>query len=237
MNDQNIGISNIGKAVERRIIDELGAVPDPEFDDLNELKNLAGENTGYINVYKADRLVKVSSLSISFGPGRYFNIHAIPEPRFDIPRYVLEGMLMPQGSQVSMDLFPDMDVTSNIKHLMELYREAAEVYDQARQDPDILLEPSKQFHMRGFGSPVFLCTFGAPESAMPALERYGHGYFDAWLKIYRSASELPEEQAADRAARRMHMSRTLIELDPDRGRVVQIYGEETTKKIEAANML
>lgn len=72
---------------------------------------------------------------------------------------------------------------------------------------------------------------------MPAIERYAHGYFDAWLKLYRRAAELPLEIAAERKARREHMARTMIELDPDRHLVVQVFGEETTRAIEAATML
>lgn len=237
MNDSVIGLQTLGDAIERCLLSELDTRPDPRFAELEVLRNLAGEATGHVRVYAADRLVKASALSIRIGPGRYFNIHVIPEARYDIPRFVYEGMLLPMGSQVSLDLFPDLDAPTDIGHLLELYSEAVKVYDEARQDPGLRFEASRQLHMRAFSSPMFLCTFGVREASLPAIERYAHGYFDAWLGLYQKAGELSPAVAAAREARREHMARTMIELDPDRHLVVQVFGEETTQAIEAATML
>ena len=47
-------VAEFGKSLEQRIISELGATPSEGFPELREVHNLAGENTGYVNVYNAD---------------------------------------------------------------------------------------------------------------------------------------------------------------------------------------
>lgn len=237
MTQDAINLKNVGDAIEQRFLDALQARPAEQFAELSELRDLAGNNTGYIRVYEAERLVKASFLSIGVGPGRYFNVHIIPDAALDIPRFLYEGMLMPMGSQVSMDLFPDVDAAAEVFRLLDHFSDAAKVYDEARKDPDFHFVPSRQLHMRAFSSPLFLLTFDVEESQLAALEHYAHGYFDAWLTLHREGAELSAEAAVERIARREHMSRTLIELDPDRHLVVQVYGEQTTQAIEAASML
>jgi hypothetical protein len=233
----DISLHTVGRAIEKRFATALSLRPLAEYASLRELRNLAGEHTGYINVYGAPRLVKASFLSIRMGPGRYFNIHVIPEPGYDVPRFLYEGMLMPMGSQLSMDLFPDKDVASSIRDYLRDYAPAIQVYDQARRDPQLRFEPSRQAHMRAFSSPLFLCAFAVTEDRLGALERYAQGYLDAWLTLYGRAPALSPGEARDREARRSHMSRVIIEQDPDRHRVVQVYGEAMTQAIEVASML
>jgi hypothetical protein len=232
-----INLHTVGKAIEERFGEEIALQPLAEYAGLRELRNLTGEHTGYIKVYGAPRLVKASFLSIRVGPGRYFNIHVIPDPGYDVPRFLYEGMLMPMGSQLSMDLFPDKDVVSGIRDYLSDYAPAIRVYDEARRDPQLRFEPSRQAHMRTFASPLFLCAFAVTEERLSALERYAHGYLDAWLTMYDRAAALSPDEAQDRVARRAHMSRVIIEQDPDRHRVVEVYGEAMTQAIEAASML
>jgi hypothetical protein len=230
-------IQTVGESIWAKLKSELGTTPVTEFDELLNLRDLAGNSTGYIEVVTADKLVKMSSLSITMGPGRYFNIHVIPEPDVDLPRYLFEGMAMPNASQISMDLFPDNDVFISIKPYIDQYAAAIDVYNKARKESDILFEPSKQAHMRAFSSPLFLCTFGLPDSQLAEVEEFAHGYLDAWLDMYKSAGRLDSEAANTRQARRDHMQECIIALDPDRDRVVAVYGEETTRAIERASML
>lgn len=230
-------IQTVGESIWTKLKSELETTPVAEFDELLDLKDLAGNSTGSIEVVTADKLVKMSSLSISMGPGRYFNIHVIPEPGVDLPRYLFEGMAMPGASQISMDLFPDNDVFMNIKPYISQYAAAIEVYNKARKESGILFESSRQTHMRAFSSPLFLCTFGLPDERLAEVEQFGHGYLDAWLDMYRSAGQLDTDTSAARQARRDHMQDCIISLDPDRDRVVAVYGEDTTRAIERASML
>lgn len=237
MNSQQVDISTIGNTLEEHLVRELGATPVTEFGNLHDLRNLAGESTGYVHVYTADRLVKASFLSIAVGPGRYFNIHLIPRPEYDVPRFVYEGLLMPGASQVSLDLFADMDAEARVLDLPTFYGDAVEVYDAARQNPALQLQASRFLHMRAFSSPLFLLMARAPDSVLPDFEAYATGYLDAWLKLLRDADKILPPAAADRETRRKHMADMLIKLDPDRDMVVQVYGEETIQAIEAASML
>ncbi|MGI9329855.1 MAG: hypothetical protein ACR2QB_03990 [Gammaproteobacteria bacterium] len=237
MNSQQVDISTIGNALENSLVRELGATPVAEFDNLQDLKNLAGESTGHVHVYAADKLVKASFLSIAVGPGRYFNIHLIPRPEYDVPRFVYEGLLMAGASQVSLDLFADMDAEARVLDLPAFYGDAVEVYNAARQNPALQLQASRFLHMRAFTSPLFLLVSRAPDSVLPDFEAYAAGYLDAWFKLLRDADEIAPPAVADREARRQHMADMLIKLDPDRDMVVQVYGEETIQAIEAASML
>ncbi len=230
-------IATLGQALEQRIMTELKAQPIAEHEQLLDLKNLAGESTGYVKAFTAERLEKGSSVSIDMMPGmRYFNFHLIPDPQYDIPRFLFEGMLMTQGSQVSMDLFPDFDVIAHIDTYLEQYAPVAEIYEEARLDDRFILQPSRMVHMRAFSSPVFLLVFSIPEDHLPAIEAYGERYFDAWLNMYKNGRQLSPEQATARRQKRKKTGQTVKRLDPDRHMVVSVYGEETTCLIEAANM-
>jgi hypothetical protein len=235
--DQSSPVYTLGQALEGRIMAELETQPITKYDSLLDLKNLAGESTGYVKAFTGDKLTKGTSVSINMMPGaRYFNIHVIPEPQYDIPRFLFEGMLMTGGSQVSMDLFPDVDVVADIDCYLERYAAVGKVYEEARTDDRFLLEPSRLLHMRAFSSPVFLLVFSVPEGRLPALEAYAERYFDAWLDMYRNAINLSDVEAGMRRQRREQIGNAIMRLDPDRHMVVKIYGEEITRLIEAANM-
>jgi hypothetical protein len=238
MNDTNNSpVYTLGQALEERIMTELGAQPLTQYDRLLDLKNLAGESTGYVKTFTGSKLMKGSSVSINMMPGaRYFNIHVIPEPQYDIPRFLFEGMLMNQGSQVSMDLFTDFDVVADIDAYLEKYSTVAKIYEEARTDDRFVLEPSRLLHMRAFSSPVFLLVFSTPEENLLALEAYAERYFDAWLDMHRNAEQLSDIKAAARRQRREQIGKAIMRLDPDRNMVVKIYGEDTTRMIEEANM-
>jgi len=238
MNDtQTSPVNTVGQALEARMMSELDAQPLAEFEPLLDLKNLAGESTGYVKSFTGERVVKGTSVSINLMPGaRYFNIHIIPEPQYDIPRFLCEGMLMAQSSQVSMDLFPDFDVVADIDTYLEKYAAVGQVYEEARTDERFVLQPSRLLHMRAFSSPVFLLVFAAPEEHLPVLDAYANRYFDAWLAMHRDAQRLSDAGADARRALRQKIGDTIVRLDPDRHMVVEIYGEETTRLIEQASM-
>jgi hypothetical protein len=233
----NDPIATLGQALEQRMLRELDAKPLEKFDQLLNLKNLAGENTGYVKAFTADKLNKGTSVSIDIMPGvRYFNIHIIPEPQYDVPRFLFEGMLMPQGSQVSMDLFPDVDAVAEIDALIGKYKSVGEIYEEVRTDDRFQLSPSRLMHMRAFSSPVFLLVFAVPPENLPALDSYAERYFDAWLEMYRNPRRLTDTEAEARRSRCEHIGKTIKRLDPDRHMVVNVYGEKTTCLIEDANM-
>ena len=89
MNDtQTSPVDTVGQSLEARMMSELDAQPLTEFDALLDLKNLAGESTGYVRSFTGERIVKGTSVSINLMPGaRYFNIHIIPEPQYDDPAF------------------------------------------------------------------------------------------------------------------------------------------------------
>jgi hypothetical protein len=89
-------------------------------------------------------------------------------------------------------------------------------------------------HMRALCSPYFLNAPGSTAEHLPRLEEIANRYFDEWLKIYTNARELDAAEAENRAARREHFARTIIEMDPDRAMIVQVYGDEVTRSIEEA---
>jgi hypothetical protein len=90
--------------------------------------------------------------------------------------------------------------------------------------------------MRAFCSPFFLNVFKATSEQLPRLDAIANHYFDEWLKIFQMAETVDNVAAADRQLRRTHMSDTVIELDPDRQMIVQVYGEAITCAIEQAVM-
>ena len=233
-----VALKAFGRRIEERIVSELTLEPMPRFKDLLDLKNLKGKSTGYIKVFSGDRIEKASSLSIDIAPGmRYFNIHIVPNPDYRIPRYLFEGMLTSRGSQVSMDLFPDIDEVMNIDYLKEKFDGVRKIYDEARKNERLPFENSRQMHMRAFASPFFLCIFDTAENTLAELEAIAARYLDEWVELYDTAVAVAPDEAEATRQRRLHMARTLIAEDPDRHRIVQIYGEETTSAIEEANML
>jgi len=229
-------VASFGTSVMSRVITELGARETDDYPQLRDIKNLAGASTGYVHVYKAPRLVKATHLSVNVAPGaRYFNIHIAPEVRYNVPRYSLEGMVTSHGSQVSMDMYPDIDTFMDIVPFLEQMHGVRAVFEEAKKS-DIDFRPSRLPHMRAFCSPFFLNVFRATTAQLPLLDQYANRYLDEWLKIYRAAETVDADIAADRQRRRTHMSDTVIALDPDRQMIVQVYGEEVTGAIEQAVM-
>lgn len=55
--------------------------------------------------------------------------------------------------------------------------------------------------------------------------------------MYHAAPKVDAAVTEAREYRSAHMQDAIISLDPDRNRVVQIYGEDTTSAIERASML
>ncbi len=231
-------IEAFGREIERRLLDELPVAPVEKYAPLLDLKNLNGESTGYIRVVAGGRIEKGSSLSIAIAPGmRYFNIHIIPRAEYKAPRYLFEGMLSAHGSQVSIDLFPDVDKEMQIDWLIDDFGAVTEIYDEAVADERYEFRPSRYMHMRAFQSPFFLCARGVVETDLPGLEDYAIRYFEEWRKLLDAAPELDPDDAAARRVRRDHMSQTVIAQDPDRHMVVSVYGEMMTQAIEEASML
>lgn len=228
--------ASFGTSIVNRLITELGATQVNEFPQLLDIKNLGGASTGYVHIYKAPRLIKATHLSVNVAPGaRYFNIHVAPEVHYNVPRYSLEGMVTSHGSQVSMDMYPDIDVCMQISPFLEQMQGVRAVYDEAKQT-DIDFRPSRLPHMRAFCSPFFLNVFKATPEQLPQLDTIANRYFDEWLQLFQLAEDVDNVTAADRQRRRTHMSDTVIALDPDRQLIVQAYGEEITCAIEQAVM-
>lgn len=231
-------LATMGAAIERRFVEVLNARAIDKYAKYLDLKNLKGESTGYIRVYSGVDLEKASSLSIQLGPfGRYFNINIIPDIHLDAPRFTVEGMLSSHGSQISIDLYPDVDPIMNFQRFMADYSGVEKIFKEATENADLVFRPSYQAHIRALCSPFFLCTFGAAESALTALEDYADRYFSEWLNIYRQGRRLTAEEAAARQERRDRIARTIMSMDPDRDMVVKIFGEETTQAIQDATMV
>lgn len=229
-------VSDYGKAMFERVIQELNAVPDDSFPHLAEIRNLAGDVTGFAHVYTSARARRLAHLSIDIMPGmRYFNIFGCPHDEFDAPRFLHEGMISVRGSQVSTDIFHAVDMEAQVKAILAKTAGLTEIYDEAKAS-SIQFEPSRYAHMRIFCSPHFLCSFGADGDELPQIAEFGDRYLSEWLKLLATAERVDAAEAENRRKRRVHMSNTMVELDPDRHMVVQVYGEETVQAIEEACM-
>ncbi|MCP4002097.1 MAG: hypothetical protein GY727_14405 [Gammaproteobacteria bacterium] len=230
-------LAGFGQSIEERIISELGATPSDQFPELEDVKNPAGESTGYVHVFKAEKLDKAACMSINVMPGgRYFNIHIIPQAQYNIPRFNFEGMVTSHGSKISMDLYPDIDVIMDIHKFKELCSGVTSIYDKARKS-EITFQPSRYTHMRAFCSPYFLNAPDVAPKNLTILEEIANQYFDVWLNIYHAAELLGAREAEERQLRREHIARTIVEMDPDRDMIVKVYGEEAVCSIEAAMMV
>jgi hypothetical protein len=234
----NVSQASTGLAVENRMVKALQATPNETFDELLQLNNLQNENTGYVHVYAADKIDRATSLSIDILPGmRYFNIHIIPDHHYDIPRFNFEGMVTTKGSQLSMDLYPDQDIVMNFDVINQHYKQIERTYLKAKQHREIKIEPSRLPHMRALCSPFFLLANKIPESSLSDMETFALQYFEEWLKIYKTAELLTDDEAEFRLQRRKIIAKTIVDNDPDRDKVVDVFGEKTTILIEKASLL
>ncbi|MEH6589822.1 MAG: hypothetical protein V7746_06195 [Halioglobus sp.] len=231
-------LSQFGLAVEQRLVEALGATPMEKYASLLDLKNTKGESTGYVRTYEAPRMEKLACLSIDIMPGmRYFNIHAIPDHHYEVPRFNFEGMVTTKTSLISMDLYPDMDVIMNFDYINRHYDGVAKIYEKAKKHKHIRPESSRLPHLRALCSPYFLLAKGVESEHIFTIQDWALAYLDEWLKIYQAQGELEPTGAEHRLERRLHVARTIIANDPDRDKVVSAYGEKTTQLIEAAAML
>jgi Ferredoxin-dependent bilin reductase len=231
-------LSQLGLAVEQRLVEALGATPMEKYANLLDLKNTRGESTGYVRTYQAPRMEKLACLSIDIMPGmRYFNIHAIPDHHYEVPRFNFEGMVTTKTSLLSMDLYPDMDVIMNFDYINNHYAGVAKIYEKAKKHKKLRPEPSRLPHLRALCSPYFLLAKNVEAEDIFTMQDWALAYLDEWLKIYQAQGELDSAGAEHRLERRLHVARTIIDNDPDRDKVVSTYGEHTTRMIEAAAML
>lgn len=231
-------LDTFGDKIWERFVTETGAEVMPEFEHMLEIKTLQGQGGSFCKVFTADKIQKGSFLSISMGPmGRYINIHLMPEWDYDVPRLVLEGMINPNGGQVSLDLYPDKDLVPIYENYIAAYEPLLEVYNGARANTEIAWEQSRQAFMRVFFSPFALLAFNVQPKNLEDWTGYADAYFDHWIGLLKEAKRLPQEQAQTRFERRKRMKEILIANDPDRSAVVQMFGEELTSDIEQATML
>lgn len=229
-------VAEYGNNLMERVIRELAAVPDESFAGMQEIKNLAGEVTGFAHVYTADKIRRISHLSINIAPGmRYFNLMVCPEDNVSAPRFMHEGMVSVHGSQISTDMFHDVDMLMNVQALVAKTAGLTEIFDEAKAS-DLNFVPSRQTHMRMFASPHFLNMFGVNGDQLDGVAGYADRYFSEWLSMLGDSDELDPDAAATRRKRREHMSDMVVHFDPDRHMVVQVYGEETVQAIENACM-
>jgi len=214
------------------IVSELHAASDHDYDHMTEIRNLSGDNTGFAKVWKGERIRKISYLSINIMPGaRYFNIMVSPDDNVSAPRFAHEGMISTHGSQLSTDMYHDVDMQAHIRELVEMLEPVTEIFNEAKAS-DIDFVPSRQVHMRAFCSPHFLNVFGADGSQLAQIQSYAERYFREWQKLFAAAGELDAAATAERKQRRTHMSDMVVALDPDRQMVVQVYGEDAVQAIE-----
>jgi len=229
-------VDTFGDSIIERLQSELGAQATDDYPDLRDIKNLKGESTGSVTVYKADKLIKATWLSINVAPGaRYFNIQVTPEAKWNLPRFSTEGMVTVRGSQVSMDMFPDYDIFMDIPSYVEQMAGVNKVYDSAKK-LGVDFSASRFPHMRAFCSPFFLNAAKAAGDQLPTLDTLQNEYFDEWIKLYAEAAELTAAEARTKETRRGYMSEQVIAMDPDRQMIVNVFGEETTSAIERAVM-
>ena len=235
--DPNELVANFATATEARIVKELGLKQTDRHAEIAAVTDTSGAAKGYVRCYEGKHIYKFAVLSIDVAPGaRYFNMHIMPEPAFDMPRFLFEGMCSIHGNQVSTDILFDQDMQINIRELAERCRPFEHIYKEVREGDELNVEPSRQAHMRALASPYFLCVFSMPADKLAPMEAVANRYLDEWLKLYASAGQLSEAEAADRLKRRNHMADMVIELDPDRNMVVQVLGEDTVQAIERAVM-
>ncbi len=229
-------VTEFGKPLVDRIVRELAAVPAEGYEHMAGIRNLAGDVTGFARVYTADRIRKITHLNIDIMPGaKYFNIVVSPEDAIDAPRFAHEGMVSVHGSQISTDLYHDVDMPMHIRDIVTRTAGLTEIFNEAKASP-INFVPSRQVHMRAFCSPHFLNVFGATGDELPPLADYADRYFTEWKKLFDAAEQVDAAMAEERQRRRLHMSDMVIELDPDRNMVVQVFGEDTVQAIEATVM-
>ena len=236
MGDEQSILENFGLSIEERIKQDLNGELSDGYTEVADISNLAGESTGYMRVYTGDRVHKACCLRINVMPGAYyFNMHIHPDSRYDVPRFGFEGMITPHGSQVSMDLYHDTDLLNGIRAFLDKCGELTPVWDEAKHS-DLNPQPSRLAHMRALCSPYFLNFVGMPPGQLPRVEAIANRYFDVWLGICRNAAELDAARRQQVEERRRTFAERIIELDPDRDMVVQVYGEEVTRNIEVAIM-
>ena len=237
--DVQIKIGECCEEIEAQVISRLGLKLLPEYQSLSTINNLQGRATGYARVYRGAVIEKAAFLSLNFMPGMcYFNVHLIPRACYRIPRFSFEGMLTPQGSQISMDLYPDMDIMLNLDYFRSHYKRAADTYTRARFDtPTLVTEPSRMLHMRAFASPFMLLSYGVKESQVADFCCYAQAYLQDWMDLCSASQISSEQEVEDRIRRRDIIMRTIIECDPDRDKVVMLYGDDVTRQIEQATML
>ena len=221
-----------GQSVEARMLRELDVQPVEQLSHLRTLKNNAGEDSGFIKVYAGERIEKAISLSMHLAPGlRYFFVHIVADPNFDIPRYSFDGLLTDQGSRVALDLNPDFDLAMNLDYLTSKCQSLAGVYQSATEDEKFAFEASRLAHIRAICSPYFLGVFSVLDPDLPRLEAYADAYFSEWLAFFRTAEPITAEAANQKRQRRTQINNAIIKGNYMNPVVAEVYDEGISQAV------
>jgi hypothetical protein len=227
-------LKNFRAAITEKINPLLKLKEMPGSDDMKNLKTLAGDEVGHIELYTGEKMEKVvfTELSIKAFNFQYVNCNLLPEWNYNIPRYSLNVLMTGDGMlSVDVDLYARCDLVMNHEYLDKYYLPLEETYKAVMADQGLEKLRLPQHWLRAMTSPYFIWTNAREETKYRVQLQYALVYLDAWLAIWKEEKPL-SDAAAEACKKRETLGRTMIKTKESKlGQFVKLFGEKTTRKM------
>ncbi len=226
--------SVIGQQMYDKVSQKIDLRPLDEFQDLDPIVTPDGREVGSLKAYCGEKLKKFTVAEFSLVPGMdYTNCTLKPEPRYNIPRFSVNYMVLPDKIQFDVDLYPSVDIAVRQDYIDKYYELLTELYLREKSAPHFDWKVSDRSWVRVSASPYFFMSATARENE-DKVHALVHAYLDVALKIFAEEPEVSDEDARHIESRTEYITKMLLEREPERHLLEKAFGPELTERLGRA---
>jgi len=224
----------IGHQIFSKISKEANLKPSPEFEALKTVHALDGREVGGIQVFTGEKIEKMVIAEMSLAPGMSYTLISIkPTVQYNVPRFGANYMEMPEKIQFDVDLYPAVDLVLYPEYLDKYYENLKDIYASEKKASYFEWKLSDHSWMRAMTSPYYFMS-GTNRENEDKVHTLIYVYADAWMIMWKEAGPVLEEASKEIQHRRDIALKTLLEREPERHLLENIFGKELTDKIGMA---
>lgn len=218
----------------KKISQKINLEPLSDFSDLKTIHVLDGKEVGWFKAFRGAKLEKFSLAEFSLTPGmNYTNVSLKPTINYNIPRFSVNYMAMPEKIQFDVDLYPAVDLVPRQNYIDKYYEQLTDTYLKEKNAPYFNWKLSDRSWVRVSASPYFFMSDTAIANE-DKVQSIIHSYLDLWMKIWEEEKEVSNEEAKQIEHRRNWVVKMLLEREPERHMLERVFGKELTARMAEA---
>ncbi len=226
--------STLREQLQRRVFERINLEAVMVDSDLQNIHTLDGREVGRADLWRGEKLQKICIVEMSLGPGMsYTNVLLKPSFSYNIPKFHMNYMTMPDRIAFDVDLYPAVDLVLRQDYIDRYYARLDEIYLKEKQAAHFDWKLSDFSWIRASASPYFFMATTALEN-QETVSQVALAYLDAWLEIWASEKEVSDEERKQIAHRMGCITHWLIEREPKRRMLEEIFGKQLTDKLQEA---